>query len=148
MDDTTLSEGDYTGLAPAAQAVLRADDARYRAMLSGDLVALERLLSAGLSYTHSSALCEDKQQYLASLARGRFKYLQVQRSEAAVQVHGELAVINGKALLHAQVDGQLRVLDNRFLSVWKLGDAGWQMLAWASTPIPARAQDPGAGHAV
>lgn len=139
MDEMLVLEGDMSGLAPAAQALLQADEARYRAMLAGDLAALQGLLSDGLSYTHSSALCETKQEYLGSLARGRFKYLRAERSEVALDLHGDLALLRGKVLLHALVDGTQRTLDNRFLSVWKLGDAGWQMLAWASTPMPTQA---------
>jgi ketosteroid isomerase-like protein len=119
------------------EAVLRADDARYRAMIAGDLVALDALLCDELSYTHSSALCEGKREYLASLAGGRFRYRQVVHSERRVRVLGDFALIDGTVRLHADVDGAERVLDNRFLSVWAQSPLGWRMLAWASTPRPA-----------
>jgi len=119
--------------------VLQADDARYRAMLDGDLATLAQLLAPGLSYTHSSAHREDREAYLASLASGRVRYLDALRDEVHVQIHGDTAVIEGHVLLHAMVDGVRRRLDNRFLSVW-LREAGqWRLLAWASTPIPPMA---------
>lgn len=124
---------------PDSDAVLRADDARYAAMLAGDLDALETMLGDELSYTHSSAHCEDKAQYLASLRSGRVRYLDVQRHQAKVRVHGDVATVDGHVLIRAEVDGIRRELDNRFLSVWKRRASGWQMLAWASTPIPPRA---------
>jgi ketosteroid isomerase-like protein len=120
-------------------AIHRADEERYRAMLDGDIHALERLLADDLSYTHSSAHTESKAEYLASLASGRVKYLDVQRDAVQARVYGDIAVLNGKVTLRAIVDGISRVLDNRFLSVWKRdAGGGWQMSAWASTPIPPR----------
>lgn len=124
---------------PSITAVLQADGRRYRAMLEGDVQALERLLDDDLIYTHSSALREGKHEYLASLSSGRFKYLNVAQQEVRVALHGDLAVMDGKVVLSARVEGAERRLDNRFLSVWRLGTSGWQMLAWASTPIPERA---------
>lgn len=116
-----------------------ADEARYRAMLAGDIAALEGLLAEELSYTHSSALREGKQAYLASLANGRVRYLDARLSDVEQTIYDGMAVMHGMAVIEAVVDGVERTLDNRFLSVWKHGGSGWQMVAWASTPVPARA---------
>lgn len=120
-----------------AMAVQHADDARYSAMLRSDIGELDGLLSDGLCYTHSSAHRQTKCEYLASLASGRIKYLQAQRDDVRLRVYGDVAVMNGNVQLKAVIDGVLRVLENRFLSVWKRDDGGWRMLAWASTPLPA-----------
>ena len=120
-------------------ALIDADGERYRAMREADLVALERLLSADLVYTHSSALCESKNEYLASMASGRFRYLDTQTTEVSVRVYGDAAVMNGRCRFHAIVDGVERILGNRFLSVWvrdAIDVSRWRMAAWASTPIP------------
>lgn len=120
-------------------AVLEADAARYRAMRAGDLVALEQLLAEDLTYTHSSAVCESKAEYMTSMAGRRFRYLDTQTSEVEVNVHGRAAFMHGRCRFHAVVDGAERVLNNRFLSVWVRDneDSGpWRMAAWASIPIP------------
>ena len=129
----------HTGDRQALAELELADQARYRAMLDGDLAALDRLLHDGLSYTHSSALQEGKAAYLESIRSGRVRYLDAQVQEVSCQLHGDVALMQGKALLRAIVDGAERMLDNRFLSVWKREDGNWRMLAWASTPIPKRA---------
>lgn len=116
-----------------------ADEARYRAMLAGDIAALEGLLAEELSYTHSSALREGKQAYLASLANGRVRYLDARLSDVEQTIYDGMAVMHGMVVIEAVVDGVERTLDNRFLSVWKHGVGGWQMIAWASTPVPASA---------
>ena len=120
-------------------AIEQADQARYQAMVNADLAALAALLADDLSYTHSSALNENRAQYLASVASGRFRYLGVQRSDLEVRLLGDSAFMHGRAILHAVVDGTERQLDNRFLSVWTRRAGHWQMAAWASTPIPAKA---------
>ncbi|NDZ17524.1 nuclear transport factor 2 family protein [Variovorax sp. WS11] len=119
-----------------ADEVLRADDARYEAMVNGDLAALDLLLSPELTYTHSSAHCESKKEYMASLSGGRVRYQATQRDEVSVRIRGEAAILEGHVVLLATVDGVPRRLDNRFLSVWLRRDHSWQMLAWASTPLP------------
>lgn len=120
-----------------ASAVLRADADRYRAMLAGDVDALDRLLSPDLTYTHSSAHRESKAEYLASLSSGRVRYESTRCDEVSVRINGETAILEGHSVFSALVDGVSRTLDNRFLSVWVLRNSKWQMAAWASTPIPA-----------
>jgi ketosteroid isomerase-like protein len=117
--------------------ILDADAQRYRAMMECDFDALDRLLADDLSYTHSTALCDDKPAYLAALASGRYQYLDVQTSDLAVKVYGRAAVMHGRSRFMAVVDGNERILNSRFLSVWKNDGAGWRMAAWASTPIPS-----------
>ncbi|HMO45171.1 MAG TPA: nuclear transport factor 2 family protein [Rubrivivax sp.] len=118
-------------------AILDADARRYRAMRDGDLDRLAALLAEDLAYTHSSGVCDDKGQYLASMASGRFRYLQTATEEVEVRIYGAAAVMLGRARFHAIVDGAERRLDNRFLSVWTRAAEGWQMAAWSSSPIPA-----------
>lgn len=126
--------------------MLRADEARYEAMVKGDLAALDRLLSPALTYTHSSAHTENKEEYLASLASGRVRYLATQRDTVSVRLLENAAILEGRVILSADVDGVTRRLDNKFLSVWTCADHAWQLIAWASTPIPPLSTD-GARHA-
>ncbi|CAN7771139.1 nuclear transport factor 2 family protein [Cupriavidus necator] len=138
LETTTMAVGEPADLA----ALRQADQARYRAMLSGDLAALDALLADELSYTHSSALRESKAEYLGSIRSGRVRYLHASLAEVGQAVYGDMAVMQGKALLRAVVDGAERTLDNRFLSVWRRHRGAWQMLAWASTPMPAASAPP------
>lgn len=117
--------------------LLQTDARRYAAMLAGDLAALAPLLAEDLSYTHSSALTDDKASYLASLASGTVRYLAFEPGASRLRRHGELALLDGELVIHAIVAGSQRRLDNRYLAVWRLGSDGWQLLAWASTPKPA-----------
>lgn len=116
--------------------ILQADAERYSAMREGDLMRLDALLADDLTYTHSSGSCDNKREYLAAMASGRFRYLEIRTSDVQVRIHGAVAVMVGRARFRAMVDDVERLLDNRFLSVWTRSGASWQMAAWASSPIP------------
>ena len=51
------------------QAVLAAEDRRYRAMRDADLPALEELCAEELSYAHSSGVRDSRDEYLATPGR-------------------------------------------------------------------------------
>src|SRR4051812_38731834 len=63
-------EGCMADTSDDVQAVLDAEDRRYRAMVEGDLVALDALLAPGMSYAHSSGRRESKDEYLGRLRSG------------------------------------------------------------------------------
>jgi ketosteroid isomerase-like protein len=113
-----------------------AEDARYRAMTSGDLAALAALLGDDLLYTHSSAVTDTKASYLESLRTGKVRYLAAKRDGVSIRGYGDTAVVHGHAQIEAEIDGARRSLDNMFVNVWVRRPAGWQMVHWASTAIP------------
>ena len=65
-----------------AEQVLAMEDARYAAMIDGDLAALERMSADDLAYTHSSAVMDDKASYMAAMRAGMFSYRRIERPEA------------------------------------------------------------------
>ena len=67
------------------------EDARYRAMVAGDVAGLGRFLSDRLTYTHSTALTESKAEYLASVAKGVFRYREIKISERVIRGAGGAA---------------------------------------------------------
>ena len=66
--------GNGRGSAPAAEhAVLKADNARFAAMLKVDAAALEKLLADELIYTHSNAARQDKKAFIDDIKTGKIK---------------------------------------------------------------------------
>lgn len=116
----------------------KCEDRRYKAMIERDLSSLADLLNDDLLYTHSSAKTDTKAQYLASLESGATIYKSVSRDQITIRVYDNIALINGHVVLEATVDGVDRLLDNMFLNAWVKTEKGWQMTAWASTPIPKK----------
>ncbi len=117
------------------------EDGRYQAMMARDLDALGRLLSDRLTYTHSNALTESKAEYLASVAKGVFKYRDIKVSERTIREAGGTVLVTGRITIDILIDGHPKLLQSRFLNVWAEEGGAWRMIAWQSTPIPA-----GTGH--
>lgn len=124
-----------------AERIAALEDARYRAMIAGDPKELGRYLSDRLTYTHSTALTESKAEYLASVAKGVFKYRDIKISERRIRAAGGAALVTGRITIDILIDGQPKLLQSRFLNVWVEEGGDWRMIAWQSTPIPA-----GTGH--
>lgn len=121
------------------QATIRdLEDRRFHAMCAMDLAALEALLSDALVYTHSSAATDSKTSYMEAFRSGKWVYKSVERPVEDIQVHGDCAVVTGRAEIEVVVEGKTRQLNSRYIDVWIKGANGWKMVAWQSTPIPAK----------
>jgi ketosteroid isomerase-like protein len=115
--------------------ILAADARRFDAMLQGDLAALEGLLAEDLTYTHSSGKAETRAQFLESLRSGKLRYLAASRSDVAVRVYGDTAVVTGRAEMKVSSQGQELTLPIRFTEVWVKSGGAWKLAAWQSTRV-------------
>ena len=120
------------------QQVLQAEKDRFAAMVKGDRPALEKLLSDDLTYTHSTALLESKEQFIKSVTSGNIDYVSIEPSEPdwKVRVSGNTAVVNGVAAVNVIDNGKDRKIRIRFTTVQANRGGAWQLLAWQSTVIP------------
>ena len=57
------------------------EDARYTAMLKGDVATLERLLHPVLVYMHSSGVADSKASYISGLRDGVWNYQHIERTD-------------------------------------------------------------------
>ena len=120
-----------------AEQILALEDARFAAMIDGDIAALVGMSADDLAYTHSSGVMDDKTGYIAAMRAGQFSYRHIERLEAKTMVVGEAALIIGRVRLDVLFETGPRILDSRFLSVWTHVAPGWKHLAWHSTSVPA-----------
>ena len=116
--------------------VLAAEDRRYAALLGPDLPTLERLFHDRLSYAHSSGVRDTKAEYLAKIESGYYDYTRSEHPVERVDVVGDTAVVSGRMTADLLVQGQPKSLDVLALAVWTRDTGEWQLLAYASTPIP------------
>jgi hypothetical protein len=128
----------FAQMGKAEQQVLQAEKDRFAAMVKGDRAALEKLLSDDLTYTHSTALLETKEQFIKSVTSGNIDYVSIVPSEPdwKVRINGTTAVVNGIAAVNVVDNGNDRKIRIRFTTVHANRGAAWQLLAWQSTVIP------------
>ncbi len=122
----------------AEQQVLQAEKDRFAAMVKGDRAVLEKLLSDDLTYTHSTALLETKEQFIKSVTSGNIDYVSIVPSEPdwKVRINGTTAVVNGVAAVNVVDNGNDRKIRIRFTTAHANRGGAWQLLAWQSTVIP------------
>jgi ketosteroid isomerase-like protein len=122
-----------------AAAVDAADARRFKATPANDIATLEALFDDKLIYTHSDSRRDDKASLLEGMRSGRVKYLKFDRQEATAHATGDTGIVSGRFTAEVQLpDGSVRALNSTFLSVWARRGTAWVMIAWQSTPVPAR----------
>ena len=122
----------------AEQQVLQAEKDRFAAMIKGDRAALEKLLAEDLTYTHSNALFESKQQFIKSVTSGTIDYVSIVPSESdwKVRVNGNTAIVNGVAAANVVDTGKDLKFKLRFTTVHANNGGTWQLQSWQSTRFP------------
>lgn len=118
--------------------VIGADAERYRAMVNRDVPTLSRYLGDDLIYTHSSAVVDNKESYVASIASGKVVYRQTDRHDLRVMPYDCTAVVTGRGVFQVTLDGKDVTVDLRFTNVWHKRPGGWEMVAWEATRIPPK----------
>ena len=116
--------------------ILGLEDRRFAAMMAKDFGALEAMVHEQLLYTHSSGVTDTKASWLESMKSGTVKYKSAQCSERKVRIVNDVALVNGKAHIEADIGGQPRTLKLLFLNAWAKTPQGWKFVAWQSCPQP------------
>jgi hypothetical protein len=116
--------------------VLAAEDRRYEALLGPDLPVLERLFHDRLSYAHSSGVRDTKDQYLEKIRNGYYDYARIDHPVERVDVLGDTVVVIGRMTADLTVQGTQKTIHNLALAVWTKDSGEWQLVAYASTPLP------------
>lgn len=124
-------------MAATAKDILALEDARYAAMIATDEAALRKCFGEDLVYVHSSGLVDSKASYIAAILGGKFRYRKCDRFEEQVRIYGRTALVTGRAVFEAEIEGSPRTLRLRYLNVWTETPDGWKFVAWQSCPLPA-----------
>lgn len=104
-------------------------------MIAADTDALQRLLSDDLIWTHSSGKTESKAEVIKALAEGAVAYEALEMTQDRVLRSGGSFVHQGVLHGSAVRDGETKILNARFLSVWQEVENQFQLVAWQSTNL-------------
>ena len=130
---TTARAGD------AEQAVIAAHDKRIALTIAGDLAGLAAMMTADLTYTHSSGVEETKAEFLEGLRSGKYLYREITPRERRVRVHGDAAIVSGPAHVVIEPGGKRTELELYFTELYVKEGGQWRMALWQSTRLPAPA---------
>jgi ketosteroid isomerase-like protein len=113
---------------PTEKAVLAALDGWKTAMLAKDAAALEKIFHPDLSYGHSSASVETKEQAIANVVKSA-GWEAIDLADTTVRLQGNVAIVNGKTDMHQRGKDKVTISKLIMLTVWVKGRPGWQMIA-------------------
>ncbi len=115
------------------EAVLQAEGEWKAAVLKGDGKALDKLLSADLSYTHSSAKTQTKEQFIQDATGGATVYKSIEFENTKLRQYGNVVVITHSAVITTVQTGTSHLY---LTEVWAYQDARWQMVSRQATKLP------------
>jgi ketosteroid isomerase-like protein len=125
--------------APTSVAALQAADAaRIAAMVAVDTPALDAVLADDLSYAHSNGLLQDKGALLDALRQRVLVYRRYDTDDVVARRFGDAGVVTGTALIVVEAGGVPRNVALRYTATYVLRARRWQLVAYQSTPLPAR----------
>lgn len=118
------------------QDIMALEQRRRRAMIDADVGTLAQLLADDVLWIHATARPDTKPGLLASIESKKTIYQAIDCSEETVRFYGDVAIVSGIADIRARINGEDRVLQNRFTIVWT-GSATrpWQVVNWQSTTV-------------
>jgi ketosteroid isomerase-like protein len=132
----TLLAGARASAGEAEQAVLAAQDKRVAATLAADVAALDGMMTADLTYTHSSSVSDSKAEFLDALRTGKYRYKSTRFDERRVRLYGDAAVVSGVCRIEVTSSGRELDIRLRFTELYVKQAGAWKMALWQSTRIP------------
>jgi ketosteroid isomerase-like protein len=132
----TKASGDCDGVVTSEEA-LKAEDARYKALLDGDLSTLEKMFGEDLYYSHSDGALNTKRIFLDNLKKNPSKYISFTRHDATVKTYGCVAVISGDMTITTNPGPgkEPHASYLRFTTIWAKRAKGLEFVHWQSTPL-------------
>lgn len=119
----------------AQQEVLAAYEKRRTATLNGDANTVASMMTDDLTFTHSSALVETKEQFIEALKSRKSQFKSFTDEDRKIRVNGSTGVVSGICHIVAEASGTKFDLRVRFTELWvKEGDT-WRMMLWHSTKV-------------
>jgi ketosteroid isomerase-like protein len=111
----TLSAG--SAFADAEQEINQIEDARYDAMIAGDMAGLARILADEFTYHQPTGNVASKESYMQSLKSGEVKIKKAERHGVTIHVYGDVATAMGSTRVDLELKGEARQVDLRYINV-------------------------------
>jgi ketosteroid isomerase-like protein len=117
------------------QAVREQDQARIRAQLHADTVALRRIYADDFLGIGPTGVVRNKAAVIADFTSHALTYQSITTAEVRVRVYGNTAVEIGRSTMVGIDKGKPVPRDNRFTRVWVKTAGRWQLVSNHYSPL-------------
>jgi ketosteroid isomerase-like protein len=119
------------------EAVAKNVEAFRAAQFAADAKALDALVAAELSYSHSDGRIEDKATFIANATNGKSKFLVLEYLDPQIRVVGSAAIVRFHWVAESLTvaDGTKSKTNLHILMNWQKQGAEWKLLSRASTKL-------------
>jgi ketosteroid isomerase-like protein len=107
---------------------------RFAAMVAGDFDDFAALCHPDLIYTHSTAVTDTLDSYLAKCCDGFFDYHRIDHPITKVVVAGDVGLVLGEMNADLTIGGTRKQLRNSSLAVWVRDGKSWKLIGYQPTP--------------
>ncbi len=111
------------------------EDERNRAILQGDVDALDRMTADDYTFITLRGELRTKDEILKGFKSGSFKYDSRQISDLNVRVYGDAAIVTGRSIQNGRENGKDYSGDYRFTRVYVRQNGHWRTVALQTTLI-------------
>jgi hypothetical protein len=118
-----------TAVADDDAAVTQAVDALRKAVFDQNKTDLDKLTSEQLSYGHSSAVVQNKAEFIDGVMTRKGTLKSLSYPDLKVTMAGSNAIARHRFVTEGEQDGKPTNVDIGTLEVWTKQDSGWKLLA-------------------
>jgi ketosteroid isomerase-like protein len=117
-------------------AVANAVEQLRKAMVDGDSLMLDNLVSSKLSYGHSGGHIDDKTEFIHKLASGGSDFVTIELTEQTISISKNIAVVRHKLNAATKDGGKPAVVHLAVLLIWQKLHGDWKLLARQAIKLP------------
>jgi Domain of unknown function (DUF4440) len=99
------------------------------AMVNADSVALNKLVSAKLSYGHSGGAIDDKKIFIEKLVSGKSDFVTIDLTEQTITVTKKIAIVRHTLTATTNDSGKPGTVNLKVLQVWHKQKGHWLFIA-------------------
>lgn len=106
------------------------------AMLSSDKAQLEQVALPSLTYGHSSAIIENKAEFVDAIVSGRSGFTTLQFQDQSIITEGDTAIVRHVFVADTNDSGKIGKVKIGVMLVFKKVDNDWKLLARQAYKLP------------
>jgi ketosteroid isomerase-like protein len=120
------------------KAVASAVEKLRKAMVAGDAAILKSMAAEDLSYGHSNALLENRDEFVDQFVTGKSVFKTINLTDQTIKIVGDAAVVRHRLTGDTNNSNVPGNVDLTILMVWKKQKGEWKLLARQAAKIPPK----------